>query len=112
LGRLLIIETKDIDNGNVDPAALLGACDARADLVSYGNNMIDNPTENTPLLQPSSHPPSDIASVGIVDHLNGAQPSSEDTADCNQPLSLIAVVIKLARSPRALVALIITFSYG
>jgi len=112
LGRLLIIETKVIDNWNVNPVALPGASDARADLVSYGNNMIDDPTENTPLLRSSRLPPSDIASVGTADHLNGTQPSCDDAADCNKPLSLIAVVIKLARSPRALVGLIITFSYG
>lgn len=112
LGRLLIIETKVIDNWNGNPVALPGASDARADLVSYGNDMLNDPTEDTPLLQSSRLPPSDIASVGTVDHLNGTRLSCDDAADCNKPLSLIAVVIKLARSPRALVGLIITFSYG
>ena len=92
----------------MDPAALPGAYDLPADFVPYDNGTINSTTENTPLLLP----PADITLIGSVDNRTGTRPSCEDVALCGQPLSLVAVVIKLARSPRALVALIITFSYG
>lgn len=112
IGRFLIIEQKDLINWNVDPEALSGVYDSRADLVPYDNGTIDGTTENTPLLHSSRPPSADITLIGSVDDRNATRSSYDAVAVRDQPLSLIAVVTKLAKSPRALVALIITFSYG
>lgn len=112
LGRILIIERKDLINWNVEPEALSGVYDSQADLVSYDNDTVDDTTENTPLLYSSGPPPTDITSIGSVDDHNGTWSPNAYVAVRDQPLSLVAVVTKLAKSRRALVALIITFSYG
>ena len=108
MGRLLIIERKDAIVWNVDPAASRGPYDSQPDIVPHH----DSATENTPLLQPSRLPPSDTPSIRSLDDYDDSLSLSDDTAKCPQPLSIVDVVIKLAKSPRALVALIITFSYG
>ena len=120
LGRLLIIEHKDAVIWNADLAAVPEAYDSQPDL-THEDDMFDETTENTPLLRPSGPPSTDVTSIKSLDDHDEAlssasstvhATSSEDVSACCQPLSLAAVVLKLAKSPRALVALIITFSYG
>jgi len=120
LGRLLIIEHKDAVSWNADLAAVPEAYDSQPDL-THEDDMFDETTENTPLLRPSGPPYTDVTSIKSLDDHDEAlssasstvhATSSEDVSACCQPLSLAAVVLKLAKSPRALVALIITFSYG
>jgi len=112
LGRFLIIERKDLINWSVNPEALSGVYDSGTDFVPDDNGTTDGTTENTPLLHSSRPLPADITSIGSIDDRNGTRSSYEDGTVRDQPLSLVAVVTELAKSSRALVALIITLSYG
>jgi len=121
LGRLLMIERKVAIIWDADPAAVPEAHDSQPNLAPHGDNTFDETTENTPLLRPSGPPSVDMTSIKSLDDRDEARSSasstilgtsSEDVAACRQQLSFAAVVLELGKSPRALVALILTFTYG
>jgi MFS family permease len=104
LGRFLIIERQEALTCAVVPAAL-GANGLHTDSVPHDNDIIHDNTETTPLLHSS---PTDTTH----EYSNETHSSFSHVAIASQPSSLLVVMIKLAKSPRALVALTIAFTYG
>jgi DHA1 family solute carrier family 18 vesicular amine transporter 1/2 len=109
IGRLFIIERKEALIWGVDPT-VLPASDAETEAEKETPN-----TEATP----GSSPENIIQASENPEHkdvLAESQPTSAGLASPNEqkpkPLSLLAVMIKLSKSSRALVAIIITLIYG
>ena len=104
----------------MDPADPLSSDHSQASLAPQDNGTASETTENTPLLRSSRHSSTDSTkSLSDCDYTFGSSssstipsPSSDHLAADRQPLSLPAVMVRLAKSPRALAALAITFSYG
>ncbi|KAF8167837.1 MFS general substrate transporter [Crassisporium funariophilum] len=104
IGRLLIIERKDAISWGVDPAA------SRSGLVEQSNQASTiNDVE-----PPASSEVDRLSTNGLEsDKHNEANTSVEiPLATANKNLSLLTVIMKLMKSSRALVALIIIFVYG
>lgn len=94
VGRLLIIERKEALRWGYDPTEI----DSEVDSENPGT-----PTEKT-----------DTSDVK-VDEGTSSEPDSAVNPPAEghtKPLTLVAVVIKLAKSPRTLVAVIISLTYG
>ena len=121
LGRLLIIERKDAIIWNLSPADVPSIYQSHENILPDDDDTVDETTENTPLLQPSRQSSADIKSIKSLGArintrssasltLHGT--SSENVDASRQRPSFAEVVFNLSKSPRALVGLIITFSYG